>query len=92
MCSNDRNTFNSSVGMSIERLTGLSQVLGLRSDVFSCELHFIKALVYTLFEDNFVPWLCYSFSDISLSVCLFMYMYMKLVALLMCLRVGAGIV
>ena len=35
---------------------------------------------------------CYSFSDISLSVCLFMCMYLMLVALSMCLRVGAGIV
>ena len=35
---------------------------------------------------------CYSFSDISLSVCLFMCVYMMLVALSMCLRVGAGIV
>ena len=51
-----------------------------------------KALVYTLCEDNLVPWLCYSFSDISLSVCLFMCVYMMLVALSMCLRVGAGIV
>ena len=24
--------------------------------------------MYTLCEDNLVPWLCYSFSDISLSV------------------------
>ena len=37
-CSNDRNTFSSSVGMSIEWLTGVSQVLGSRPDVFSCEL------------------------------------------------------
>ena len=51
-----------------------------------------KALVYTLCEDNIVPWLRYSFSDISLSVCLFMCVYMMLVALSMCLRVGAGIV
>ena len=36
--------------------------------------------------------LCYSFSDISLSVCLFMCVYMMLVALSTCLRVGAGIV
>ena len=34
----------------------------------------------------------YSFSDISLSVCLFMCVYMMLVALSMYLRVGAGIV
>ena len=47
-----------------------------------------KALVYTLSEDNLVPWLHYSFSDISLSVCV----CMMLVALSMCLRVGAGIV
>ena len=39
-----------------------------------------------------VTWLCYSFSDISLSVCLFMCVYTMLVALSMCLRVGAGIV
>ena len=51
-----------------------------------------KALVYTLCEDNLVPWLRYSFPDISLSVCLFTCVYMMLVALLMCLRVGAGIV
>ena len=37
-CSNDRNTFSSSVGMSIEWLTGVSQVVGSRPDVFSCEL------------------------------------------------------
>ena len=37
-------------------------------------------------------WLRYSFYDISLSVCLFMCVYMMLVALSMCLRVGAGIV
>ena len=66
--------------------------VGSRPDVFSCELNFIKALVYTLCEDNLVPWLHYSFSDISLSVCLFMCVYMMLVALSMCLRVGAGIV
>ena len=78
--------------MSIEWLTGVSQVMGSRPDVFSCELNFIKALVYTLCEDNLVPWLRYSFSDISLSVCLFMCVYMMLVALSMCLRVGAGIV
>ena len=46
----------------------MSQVVGLCPDVFSCELNFIKALVYTLCEDNLVPWLRYSFSDISLSV------------------------
>ena len=51
-----------------------------------------KALVYTLCEDNFVPWLRYSFSDISLSVCLFTCVYMMLVALSMRLRDGAGIV
>ena len=70
----------------------MSQVVGSRPDVFSYELNFIKALVYTLCEDNLVPWLRYSFSDISLSVCLFMCVYMMLVALSMCLRVGAGIV
>ena len=48
-----------------------------------------KALVYTLCEDE-VPWLRYSFSDISLSVCLFTCVYMMLVALSMCLQVGAG--
>ena len=69
----------------------MSQVVGLRPDVFSCELNFIKALVHTLCEDNLVPWLRYSFSDISLSVYLFMYVYMMFVALSMCLRVGAGI-
>ena len=31
--------------------------------------------MYTLCEDNLVPWLRYSFSDISLSVCLFMCVY-----------------
>ena len=51
-----------------------------------------KVLVYTLCEDNLVPWFCYSFSDILLSVCLFMSVYMMLVALSMCLRVGTGIV
>ena len=55
-------------------------------------LHSFKALMYTLCEDSLVPWLRYSFSDISLSVCLFMCMYMMLVALSMRLRVGAGIV
>ena len=45
--------------------------------------------MYTLCEDNLVPWLCYSFSDIILSVCLFMCVYMMLVALSMCLHVGA---
>ena len=48
--------------------------------------------MYTLCEDNLVPWLRYSFFDISLSLCLFMCVYMMLVALSMCLRVGAGIV
>ena len=48
--------------------------------------------MYTLFEDNLVPGLRYSFSDISLSVCLFMCVYMMLVALSMCLQVGVGIV
>ena len=48
--------------------------------------------MYTLYEDNLVPRFCYSFSDISLSVCLFMCVYMMLVALSMCLRVGASIV
>ena len=41
---------------------------------------------------SIVPWLHYSFSDISLSVCLFTCVYMMLVALSMCLRVGVGIV
>ena len=49
----------------------MSQVVGSCPDVFSCELNFIKALVYTLCEDNLVPWLRYSFSDISLSVCVY---------------------
>ena len=53
----------------------MSQVVGSHPDVFSGELNFIKALVYTLCEDNLVPWLRYSFSDISLSVCLFMCVY-----------------
>ena len=44
--------------------------------------------MYASCEDNLVPWLRYSFSDISLSVCV----YMMLVALSVCLRVGAGIV
>ena len=35
--SNDRITFSSSVGMSIEWLTGVSQVVGLFPDVSSCE-------------------------------------------------------
>ena len=51
-----------------------------------------KALVYTLCEDNLVPWSHYSFSDISLSVCLFICVHMMLVALSMCLRIGVGIV
>ena len=51
-----------------------------------------KVLVYTLCEDNLVPWLHYSFSDISLSVCLFTCVYMMLVALSMCLRDRAGVV
>ena len=46
--------------------------------------------MYTLCEDNLVPWLRYSFSDISLSVCV--CVYMMLVALSRRLRVGAGIV
>ena len=70
----------------------MSQVVDLRPDVFRCKLNFIKALVYTMCEDNLVPWLCYSLSDISLLLCLFMCVYMMLVALSMCLRVGAGIV
>ena len=61
--------------------------------MLSCELKTsFKALVHTLCEDNLVPWLRYSFSDISLPVCLLMCVYMMLIALLMCLRVGAGIV
>ena len=44
-CSNDHNTFSSSVGMSIEWLTGVSQVLGSRPDVFSCEL---KLYIYLM--------------------------------------------
>ena len=84
--------FSSSVGMSIEWLTGVLQVVGSLPDVFSFDLNFIKALVYTLCEDNLVPWLRYFFSDISLSVCLFMCAYMMFVALSICLRVGAGIV
>ena len=78
--------------MSIEWLTGVLQVVGSRTDVFSCELIFTRALVYTLCEDNLVPWLHYSFSDISLSVCLFMCVYMMLVALSICLLVLAGFV
>ena len=70
----------------------MSQVVVSRPDVFNFELNFIKALVYTLCKGNPIPWLRYSFSDISLSVCLFMCVYMMLVALSMCLRVGAGIV
>ena len=69
----------------------MSQVVGLRPEVFICKLNFIKALVYTLCEDNLVPLLRYSFSDISLSLCLFMFVYIMLVALSMCLGVGAGI-
>ena len=78
--------------MSMEWLTRVSQVVVSRPDVFSCDLNFIKALVYPLCEDNLVPWLRYSFSDISLSVCLFMCVYMMLVAFSICLRVLAGIV
>ena len=78
--------------MSIEWLTGVLQIVGSLPDIFSCELNFIKALVYTLCEDNLVPWLLFSFSDISLSVFLFMCVYMMLVALSICLRVGAGVV
>ena len=78
--------------MSIEWLTGVLQVMGSLPDVFSFDLNFIKALVYTLCEDNLVPWLLYSFSDISLSVFLFMCVYMMLVALSICLGVGAGVV
>ena len=70
----------------------MSQVVGSRPDVFRCKLNFIKALVYTLCEDNLVPWLRYSFSDISLRVCQIMCVYMMSVALSMCLGVGAGIV
>ena len=84
--------FSSSVGMSIEWLTGVSQVEGSRPGVFNWELNFIKALVYTLFEDNLVPLLRYSFSNISLSVCQFMCVYMMLIALSICLRFRAGIV
>ena len=51
LCSNDRNTFSSSVGMSIEWLTGVSQVVGSRPDVFSCELkiyiHIYMHIKYT---------------------------------------------
>ena len=43
--SNDRNTFSSSVGMLIEWLTGVSQVVGSRPDVFSCELKNIYAQI-----------------------------------------------
>ena len=39
-----------------------------------------KVLVYTLCEDNLVPCLRYSFSDISLSVCLFTCVHMMFVA------------
>ena len=34
-----------------------------------------KALVYTLCEDNLVPWLRYSFSDISISVSVHVCVY-----------------
>ena len=78
--------------MSIEWLTGVSQVVGSRPDMFIRDLNFIKALGYTFSEDNLVPWLHYSFSDISLSVCLFMCVYMMLVDLSICLRVRAGVV
>ena len=37
--------------------------------------------MYTMCEDNLVRWLHHSFSDISLSVCLFMCVYMMLAAL-----------
>ena len=50
------------------------------------------ALMHTLREDNLVPWLRYSFSDISLSVCLFTCVYMMFVPLSMLLRDGEGIV
>ena len=40
-----------------------------------CEFMQYIYMVYALCEDNLVPWLCYSFSDISLSVCLFMCVY-----------------
>ena len=77
--------------MSIERLTGVSEVVGSRPDVFSCELK-IHLRLWCIHCVRTVPWLRYSFSDISLSVCLFTCVYMRLVALSMCLRVGAGIV
>ena len=78
--------------MSIEWLTGVWQVKGSRPDMFSFDLNFIMALVYTLCEDNLVPWLHSFFSDISLSVCLVKYVYMMLVALSICLQVLAGVV
>ena len=83
--------FSSSVGMSIEWLTGVLQVVGSRPDVFSCELNFINSLVYTLCEENLVPSLRYFFSDISLLLCLFICVCMMLVLLSICLRVEAGI-
>ena len=49
-CSNDHNTFSSSVGMSIEWLTGVSQVMGSHPDVFSCELNL--CYLFTNFHDS----------------------------------------
>ena len=61
--------FSSSVGMTIEWLTGVSQVVSSRPDKFSCELNFIKTLVYTLCEDNLVPWLRY-YQGVCSCVCI----------------------
>ena len=88
-CSNDRNAFKLLCGY-VDRVTDWC-VTGPGFAPRRVPLwikNSFKALVYTLCEDNLVPWLRYSFSDISLSVCLFMCVYMMLVALSMCLRVG----
>ena len=92
-CSNDRNTLKL-LGGYVDRVTDWCATgPGFAPGRVQLRIkNSFKALLYTLCEDNLVPWLRYSFSDISLSVCLFMCVYVMLVALSMCLRVGAGIV
>ena len=92
-CSNDCNTFKL-LGGYVDRVTDWC-VTGPGFAPRRVQLwmkNLFKALVYTLYEDNLVPWLRYSFIAISLSVCLFMCVYIMLVDLSMCLRVGVGIV
>ena len=66
-----------------------SLIFSFSSPVLSFRL--MPRYAWRVNRDYYLDFAVFSY-DISLSVCLFMCVYMMLVALSMCLRVGAGIV